>query len=202
MTSKYKLETWKKTSWKGTRRETAITIQMLVKRDLNGRFSKNNPVIKEIRQKTYGSGTYQIGVYKNKIITRHKIAPRNIQWQKEKEEKFRTSIMYRCSLALNDIPYKGDEYYGFRIIAFSRRKQILESVYPKKMEYKLIEFIEKCLKYRSDEFWFGHYLNYMGKIAPEIANASISENNKYYLLWTKRKTGTILKQDYGHLGDL
>lgn len=176
---------------------------MINNKNVSGQFIKGTFIIKEIRQKTYGSGVYEIGIINNKIIARHKISSiKTHEWQKTKEERLKTSAMYRCSLALNDIPYKGCEYYGFRIVAYSRRKQNLESVYPQKMCKKLIQFIEKCLRYRSEGFWFEHTLNYMGKIPPEKANVSISDNNKYELLWTKRKTGSILKNEYGYLGEL
>jgi|WetSurMetagenome_2_1015567.scaffolds.fasta_scaffold44185_4 hypothetical protein len=206
MENKYKLEYWKIVKYKGQKNEYVATIEILVKRDSKGHFAKNIPVIKEIRQKTYGSGVYTVGLINGKVVTRHKQYSLTNEWKKEHkqeiEDRLKNKNMFRCSLALNDVPYKGVEYYGFRIVAFSRHKQLLNRVYPKKMYDKLIQFIEKCLKYRSDEFWFSHYLNYMGKIQPEIANASIRENNKYYLLWTKRKTGSIIKQDSGSLGEL
>lgn len=201
MVNKYKLEKWKKTQWRNTQREQIITIERLVKRDSKGRFIS---VILEVKEKTYGSGVYKVGLSKEgKIVTRQKIAGKETpEWKRNKQEFIKSSNIFRCSLALNDIPYKGEEYYGFRIIAFSRRKELLFKVYPKKMYDKLIQFIEKCLKYRSDDFWFSHYLNYMGKIPPEVSNGSFRDNGKYELLWTKRKTGSIMRQETGLIGEL
>ncbi len=87
MVEKYKIEKWKKVLWKGTQREQISTVERLVKRDSKGHFAKNTPVIKEVKEKTYGSGVYTVGVYKGKVITRHKIAGRMTpQWQKQKQE--------------------------------------------------------------------------------------------------------------------
>lgn len=201
MVEKYKLEKWKKIQWRNTQREQITTIERLVKRDSKGRFVS---VILEVKEKTYGSGVYKVGLSKEgKILTRQKIAGKETpEWKRSKQELIKTSNIFRCSLSLNDVPYKGDEYYGFRIVAFSRRKEILLKIYPQKMYKKLIEFIEKCLHYESDDFWFSHYFNYMGKIPPEISNASFRDNGKYELLWTKRKTGSIMRQDSGSIGEL
>lgn len=199
----YKTEKWKKTLWKGTQRETTTTKDVLVNRDKNGRFTKNKPVISEVKEKTYASGVYKVGIVKGKVVTRQKIAGKETpQYEKTKKETLKNMPIFRCSLALNDIPYKGNDYYGFRIIAFSRSKKQLEQVYPQKMYKKLIDFIAKCLKYREDEFWFNHYLNYMGKIQPEQCNASMRDSGKYDCLWTRRKTGTILREDHGVLSQL
>lgn len=212
MKTHYKLESWKKTLWKGTQRETKTEKTVLVNRypkntiidgvNVSGRFVKDKPVISEIREKTYGSGSYKVGLSNGKIVTRLKVAEKTPEWYERKHEVLKNAEMLRCSLALNDVPYKGTDYYGFRIVAFSRRKSILETIYPQKMYEALIKFIEKCLKYRSDEFWFSHYLNYMGKIKPEKCNAYSSENGKYYLLWTKRKTGSIMKQEIHNISEL
>lgn len=205
---KYKLETWNRVKWKGTKREQKTTTEKLVKRDSNGRFAKNSPVITEIRIKTYASGTYQVGYKNGKAITRYKIkGQKTEEWYNQRKNIMKNAQIYRCSLALNDIPISsnthygisGNEYYGFRIVAYSRNKSLLHKVYPQKMYKKLIEFIEKCVKYRSGNFWFDHYLNYMGKIAPELSNTSPKDSGKYELLWTQRKTGRILKQEFGEI---
>lgn len=204
MTEKYKLEKWRIVKWKNTKREEISTVEKLVKRDSKGHFAKNHPLITEIKEKTYGSGVYKIGIINGKIVIRQKIAGKETpQWQTAKQQKLKNATMFRCSLALNDIPFRGSEYYGFRIVAFSRRKEVLTSIYPHKMYNKLIDFIEKCLHYKEANFtWFEHALNYCGKIPPEPSNASLSDNNRYELLWTKRKTGSIMRHEIHMIGEL
>lgn len=124
------------------------------------------------------------------------------EWYEDRKKVLSSRNLYRCSLVLNDVPYRGDEYYGFRIVAFAHKPEILNQYFPDKMHDKLIDFIEECLHYKEGDFWFCTYLSYMGKEKPTICNAFRSENLKYYCIWTKRKTGSIMKQKQGSLTSL
>lgn len=204
---KYKLEKWKKTNWKSTKRETVITVNKLVKRypkntvidgkQMGGKFVKNAPIINKIQEKSYGTGYYRVGLVGDTIVTRQKIADRIPQWYDRRKEVL-SGNLYRCSITLDDIPYVGDNYYGFKIIAFSRNKNILSKIYRDKMKKRLIQFIERCLGYRDDEFWFDMYFGYedIG-----ISNATGNDNNKYYLIQQKRH-GSHVREEQHNIGDL
>lgn len=195
---KYKIEIWNKTKWKGTARETTTTVEKLVKRDSKGHFIKGSPIITEIQEKSYGSGIYKVGIKKGKIVTRSKIAEKTPEWyEKRKEFLAKGRKIYRTSYVLNDIPFRGNVYYGFRIVAFSHNEQLLKEL-RSKLKERLIEFIEDCLGYKSDEFWFNMYFGYE---APTVNNAYGSDNGRYYLMWQKRY-GTTIKQESHYLGDL
>lgn len=191
---KYKIEIWKKRKWEGTKRETIGSQERIVLRDNKGRFVK---VISKVQEKTYGSGVYKVGIVNGKIVTRQKIASRNVQWYERKKEVLSKSPIFRTSYVLNDIPFRGNVYYGFRIVAFSRNQKMLEKLKPK-LKDRLIEFIEQCLKYRKDEFWFNMYWGYE---SPKQTNVMSVEMNKYYLMWQKRH-GSIVKEERHSLMDL
>lgn len=201
MVEKYKMEYWKHTYYKGQKNEYTRTHEVLVRRDAKGHFTGKIPVIRELRQKTYGSGVYIIGVYNGKIVTRKRIHLLTQEWKrehkKEIEEIIKRRQIYRTSYVLNDIPFRGNVYYGFRIVAFSHSKSLLISLRPKLKE-KLIAFIEKCLHYRQDEFWFSMYFGYE---APTPCNAYLSDNNKFTLLWQKRY-GSTIKEETHNLREL
>jgi hypothetical protein len=194
---KYRLETWKKTQWKGTARQQQTTVQRLVKRDTKGHFMKGTPVIKEVREKSYGTGQYKVGVVNGKIVARLKIAKKPVQWYDNRKEVIANRKMYRTSYVLNDIPFRGNVYYGFRIIAFSHNLNLLKNIRGKLKE-RLIEFIEKCISYRRDEFWFDMYFGYE---APSLNNAFKTEDGKYYLMWQKRY-GTSIKEETHNLTEI
>jgi hypothetical protein len=91
----------------------------------------------------------------------------------------------------------GNVYYGFRIVAFSHKPELLSNLRAKLKE-RLIQFIEQCLKYRRDEFWFNMYFGYE---SPKLSNTYGSDNNKYYLMWQKRYGGSV-KEESHNLGEL
>ncbi len=190
----YKLENWKRVKWRNTLRQETTTTQRLVKRDEKGHFKS----VLEIRQKSYGTGQYLVGIdKKGKIITRHKIGERTPEWYEAKKTAVKGRKILRTAYVLNDIPFRGNVYYGFRIIAFSHNAKLLTALKPK-LKARLIRFIEQCIGYRQDEFWFDMYFGYE---APTQVNAYGSDNNTYYCMWTKR-TGSELKRIHGNLGEL
>jgi len=197
MTQKYKLETWERVKWKGTAREEKATVQRLVKRGANGQFLKGVPVIKKIQTKVYGSGVYKVGIVNDKIVTRHKIAEKNIEWYNAKKEHDANTKLYRTSYVLNNVPISKNGYFGFRIVVFSRDEQLLKNI-KAKMKQRLIKWIEDCINYDEDEFWFDMYFGYE---APTPANASKNENGNYYLTQENSK-GMVIKEKYGQLREL
>jgi hypothetical protein len=197
MADKYRLETWKKKQWKGTIREQTTTIKRLVKRDSKGHFVKGTPVITEVREKVYGSGVYYVGIYKNKIITRKLKVKRNVQWYEARKEAVTNHKLYRSSYVLNNVPISKNGYFGFRIVCFSNSEKLLKDL-RSKMKSRLIRWIEECVKYSSDEFWFDMYFGYE---SPTVTNAFRSENNKYYLTMENNK-GMIIKEKDGRLNEL
>jgi hypothetical protein len=192
MTQKYKLEKWKRVNWAGTKRAETITVEKLVMRDANGHFAKNKPVIDKIQTKFYGSGVYKVGIVGNKIIVRQKIAGRNIEWFEKRKEIMTNTELFRTSYVLNNVPISKTGYFGFRIVAFYDDEQTLKDLKPKLKE-RLIEWIEDCINYEEDEFWFDMYFGYE---APSKTNANKSEKGKYYLTKENDK-GMILKEDKG-----
>jgi hypothetical protein len=194
---KYKLETWNKTKYKGQKREEKTTVKRLVKRDSNGHFAKNTPIITKIHIKVYGSGVYQVGYINDKIVTRHKIAEKNIEWYNAKKEHDTNTKLYRTSYVLNNVPISKNGYYGFRIVVFSTNEQKLKDIKPK-MKQRLIKWIEDCINYEEDDFWFDMYFGYE---APSLANASKNENNNYYLTQENSK-GMIIKEKNGQLREI
>ena len=181
--SKYKTENWKTTKWKGQTRQQQVTVQRLVSRDAKGHFSGKNPVITKLQTKVYGSGVYQVGIINNKIVLRHKIASRNIEWHEKRKELEQKNEMYRTSYVLNNIPISKNGYFGFRIVAFSLNKNYLDSI-KQKLKDRLIKFIEETINYQKGDFWFDMYFGYE---APTKTNASLKENDK----------GMILKEESG-----
>ncbi len=199
---KYKSEQWNIVKWKGTKREIVKKETVLVKRfpkntiidgkNVSGRFVKT---IKNIEQKTYGTGVYHVGKIKTssgrwKIVTRRKIAEKTPLWYENRKEVLKNRILYRTAYVLSDVPYRGNEYYGFRIIAFHWNKKLLERL-KQKLKDRLKRFIEDCLGYKEDEFWFDMYFGYS---PPEPSNGYKSDIGKYYLIWEKAKGG-IKKQE-------
>lgn len=199
--NKYKLEYWRKTLYKGQKNEKIVNYPVLVKRGKNGYFEKGTPIIKEIREKTYGSGVYIVGVYEGKIITRKRIFRIDENWKREHKEEIeqrkKSRQIYRTSYALNDIPFRGNVYYGFRIIAFSNNKILLNNI-KDKLKERLIQFIEDCLHYDREEFWFSLYWGYE---SPVLCNAYMNDNNKFYLSWQKRY-GEIKKEEMHNLREI
>lgn len=198
MANRFKKEQWNRTKWKGTKRETKTKIPVLVQRDSKGHFVK---VVKTIKEKTYPSGVYQVGIYKNKVVMRQRIQKISPEWKKEHKKEIRERIskrqIFRTSYALNDIPFRGEVYYGFRIIAFSHNKEILHKLRPN-LKKRLIQWIEKCVGYREDEFWFNYNWGYE---APQISNALITENNSFYLMWQKIY-GSVVKEERHRITEL
>jgi hypothetical protein len=190
----YKLETWKKTNWKGTKREQNITVERLVMRDEKGHFKK---VITKIQEKSYGTGYYKVGISNGKIVSRQKIASKNVQWYSDRKKATTDKDVYRIAYVLNDIPFQGTVYYGFRITAFSRHKDLLLQS-KQKLKNRLIQFIEKCLGYSEDEFWFNYYWG-EGTITSDTVFKN--ENGRFYLQWEKRH-GTIIKEEPHRLSEI
>lgn len=141
-----------------------------------------------------------MGIIKNKIIIRHKIAQKTPEWYEKRKEIIAKRIIYRAQIVLDDIPFRGSNYFGFRIIAFSHNHNLLVKL-KTKMKERLIEFIENCLKYRHDEFWFNMYWGYEGFDYKKVSTATISDNNKFYLQWQKRYGG-IRKEEKHSLMEL
>jgi hypothetical protein len=199
---KYKLEKWKLKVWKDTKRQDTINVDRLVKRDLKGRFIS---VLTNIREKTYGSGIYKIGLKNGKVVTRKKIAQKTPEWYERKKEVIKGRTIFRCSLVLNDIPSTRltgrNEYYGFRIIAFSHSKTLLKRIYPEKMRQRLIEYIEDCFRYKETDFWFSTNKSFFGHEDITITNTVKSDDGTYYLQWQKRY-GQVIKREQNSIGDL
>lgn len=204
MTEKYKLEKWKQYKWKGQTREQIGTTERLVKRDSKGHFAKGQPVIYDVKERNYGSGTYRVGYVKGKAVVRQKIAKSNNWWDNRKEAIANRKI-FRSSYVLNNIPLSVTNPYfkyaiktgreswtiGFRINCFHHNKEFLAS---KKadMKKKLIAFIEEIVKYSQDEWWFDSYFGYE---APQLVNAFKSENNKYYLTLENPRGVIVIKRE-------
>jgi hypothetical protein len=217
MVNKFKLESWNRKNWKGTKRETPTQVKTLVKRypkgtEINGKKmgGKFISVIPEkrtvkdksgkthelttIQTKVYGSGVYKVGLDKNgKVITRQKIAGRNVQWWEARKEEVAKHKIYRSSYVLNNVPISKNGYYGFRIVCFAKSEPALRDL-KGKMKAKLIKWIEQCVKYSSDDFWFDMYFGYE---APSVTNAFKTEIGKYYLTMENTK-GTIIKEESGN----
>lgn len=201
---KYKLETWKQYSWKGTKREQIGTTQRLVKRDSKGHFVKGTPIIKEVKQRNYGSGTYNVGYVNGKAIVRQKIG-KNVNWWEQRKDTIANRKIFRSSYVLNNIPLSVTNQYfkyaiktgreswtiGFRINCFSHNKSLLTAK-RENMKKKLIDFIEEIVKYRKDEWWFDSYFGYE---APTLVNAFRSEDNRYYLTLENPKGQIIIKRE-------
>jgi hypothetical protein len=189
----YKLETWTKTKWKGTKREQKTTINRLVQRDKKGRFIS---VITDIREKRIGENIYYVGYRNNKIKTR-KLKQKIIIEKGAVIKEPQHIDMYRTSYVLNNVPISKSGYYGFRIAAFSNNKELLYSI-KDKLKRRLIRFIEKCVKYNQDEFWFYMYFGYE---APSLNNISIRDNGKYELSM-ENKFGIVIKEESGEISKL
>jgi len=217
MIGKYKIEKWKKTNWKGTKREQKLTKEMLVKRQPKGTIINGKKVggriisiiperttvkdkqgkkheLHTIQKKVYGSGVYQVGLSKGKIVTRKLIAKRNVEWYEQRKEGISKHKMFRSSYILNNVPISKNGYFGFRIVCFSNNQDQLKN-FKAEMKEKLIKWIESCTRYNSDEFWFDMYFGYE---SPTLANAFRSENRKYYLTMENTK-GTIIKEQSGNM---
>lgn len=204
----YKLEKWKEHKWKNTKREQIKTVERFVSRypkgtiingkNVSGRFVKEKPVIRDIKFKHNINTGYvaKVGYYKGKMITKQTIQkPQKQEWGVLKPKK--QQRIYRTSYVLNDIPYRGNVYYGFRIHVFSSSKKQLENL-KSKIKNRLIKFIEECLKYRKSEFWFDLYWGYE---SPKIVNEPSNSNQTYTLQWQKSRGG-IMKTEHGNIGDL
>ena len=194
MPKNYKTENWKKTSWKGTKRETTTTKKVLVKRDQKGHFIS---VIHKVQKKTYGSGVYNVGILHGKIVTRQKIAGRNVLWYEQRAEAIKEKHkkpIYRTSYVLNNVPISKNGYYGFRIVAFARNPDLLSKIRPK-LKQKLIEWIEKCIKYSKDDFWFDMYFGYE---KPSLSNSIFSDSGNYNLTMENDK-GIVIKESSGRI---
>lgn len=200
--NKFKKEIWNTKKWRGTQREENSTKNVLVQRDSKGHFVK---VISEIHVKTYGSGIYEVGYYHGKPVTRKLSAKYTTEWYTARKEAINKHEILRCSIVLNDIPSTRptgrNEYYGFRIIAFSHSQHLLKSIYPEKMRQRLIRFIEECLKYKEIDFWFSTAKAYFGHENISKGNSSKSDNGKFYLQWQKR-TGSVMKREEHSIGEL
>lgn len=189
---KYNLESWKKTQWKGTARQTTTTINRFVARDKKGHFIS---VINDVKERSDSTGIYYVGYVNGKIKTR-KLKERKII--SEVGSGFGSkSYMYRTSYVLNNVPISKNGYFGFRIVCFSTDKELL-SLLKHKMKEKLIDFIEECIKYSKEEFWFDMYFGYE---APTLNNIPFSEKGKYSLTM-ENKFGTIIKEKSGELRNL
>ena len=196
--TKYKIETWNRTRWKGTTRQDTTKQEVLVRRDKLGHFAKGekNPVIKQLSEKQYGSGTYKVGIVHGKVVTRYKTASRNVNWYERKKEVIANRQIFKITYALN-VPYQGTVYYGFRITAFHWSEKILNSK-KEAIKERLIKFIENSLHYKRDEFWFNLYF---GGSKPQLANAYKSDINTYVCQWTT-KYGSVKKEESGTLESL
>lgn len=197
--NKYKLETWKIKKWRNTEREIIKEEKRLVMRDaITKRFSKNKPVITDIREKVYGSGVYYVGYVNGKAVVRQLKVKRNLLWyETKKEEMKKEKKVYRTSYVLNNIPISKKGYFGFRIVVFGTNEQALRNL-REKMKRRLIKWIEECIRYKEQEFWFDMYFGYE---SPHLSNALRNENGKYYLT-EEDKHGLILKEKYGSVGEL
>ena len=201
---KWKIETWHKKLWKGTERETIKTYEKLVMRKPNGQIEHSAKIV----YRSYGSGYYQVGISKDKVVTRKLIAKRNLQWYEAKKEVMKHKKLYRVQIVLNDantnqneIPYK-HTYYGFRLIAFHTNHDLLKQ---NKEKFKdiLIKFIEDCIKYKEDNWiWFDAYYGYEGFKNPTLAyGANMNENGYFYLQWTKRH-GSIQREEIHRIKEI
>lgn len=190
---KYNLESWKKTQWKGTKREQTTKTIRLVSRDKKGHFIS---VISEVKERTDSTGIYYVGYVHGKIKTR-KLKERNVQHEMTPLKAERKGDIYRTSYVLNNVPISKNGYFGFRIVAFSTSKELLYSL-KDKLKQKLIKFIEQCVKYHKDEFWFDMYFGYE---APTPNNALNTDIDKFYLTM-ENKVGMIIKEEYGEINRL
>lgn len=201
---KWEIETWNKKIWKNTKREQITTYKRLVKRDKKGKFIS----IAKIQTKAYGSGYYDVGISKGKIVTRKKIAEKNIMWYNRRKEVMSKKEIFRVQIVLNDavtnqieIPYRGNNYYGFRLIAFHTKHELLVNL-KEKFKDRLIKFIEDCLKYKEDEWcWFDAYYGYEGFKNKVRSYTFTNDIGCYYLQWTKRY-GTIKKEECHKIKEL
>lgn len=204
--NKYKKEIWKIKKYRGQKREYLQSIEKLVKRDEKGHFKS----VADISLKNYGSGVYQVGIKKGKVVSRHRIAKKSFEWEKERKEHLKKD-MYRSSYVLNNVPIsqsniakligikanKESWTTGFRINAFSRNKEYLTEI-RSKLKDRLIKFIEAQLKYDKNEWWFDSYFGYE---APHLANGAMNCNNKYFVM-IENMHGTIKNQEIGDIRTL
>ena len=211
MSNKYKLELWNKKELYQFKYRT-VKVSVLVRRDSKGRLLGKNSVIRKIQEKNYSKGIYRVGIVNKKIIVRQLITKRilnikieeikdvSVQYGQQKittQKEVQYGKIYRTSYVLNNVPISKNGYFGFRICAFSRNSQLLTDI-KAKLKDQLIRFIEDCLKYNKDEFWFDMYFGYE---SPQATNASNSEVNNYYL--TKEDNhGIIVKEKSGSIGEL
>lgn len=197
--TKYKLETWEKTLWKGQTREQVTLRTRLVRRDAKGHFTGKNPVITKIQEKNYAKGHYRVGVIQNKIVVRQYVSPKDKTWYEQREERIKTKEknILRSSYVLNNVPISKKGYFGFRIVAFHTNRNLLDHIKPK-LKARLIKWIENCINYDHNEFWFDMYFGYE---PPTNANTYASDNGKYFLTY-ENKNGIVLKENDGKLSDL
>lgn len=190
----FKVENWNQKQWKGTKREQTIKVKRIVQRDEKGHFVK---VYTDVREHKDSYGIYQVA-YVDGNITQKVMIERNVSWLDNRiaiENK--TLEIYRTSYVLNNVPISKNGYFGFRIVAFSTDKSYLSSI-KDDLKERLKRWIEECLDYDREEFWFDMYFGYE---APNIQNALNTENGKYYLT-KENKFGNIVKEDYGELSRL
>jgi hypothetical protein len=187
---KGKIEIWKKTLWKGTKREQTTTEKVYVIRE-KGKIKK---VYRNINQRMYYDGFYDVILDENKNIV-FKVKTGENPFKKP-DYNFKQDI-FRTSYVLNNVPISKDGYFGFRIVAFS-----VDDVYLKnlrdKLKAKLKQWISDCIHYHESEFWFDMYFGYE---QPQLSNATITDDGTYELTKEDR-FGRVTDSKSGRLENL
>lgn len=185
-----KIEIWRKTLWKNTKREQQSTEKVFVERE-KGKIVR---VHRNLREKMFSDGFYDV-VLDDKGVTKYKI--------KKGENPFAYTPynfkkdIFRTSYVLNNIPISKDGYFGFRIVAFSIDDTYLSNLRDK-LKLRLKKWITECIKYQESEFWFDMYFGYE---KPTLCNASNSDDGNYEL--TKEdKYGRVTNNKTGRLENL